>query len=113
MLQPTLLNSGDTITVKLLFAQYGNTIEPDGRVIGVKEIKRAADVNREGALLITIVTGVFLLLGIIAGVWIARVTPDQPDQAADWTRWFFLALFVIVAPLIFAALITRRSTIDK
>jgi len=109
MLQPTLLNSGDTITVKLLFAQYGNTIEPDGRVIGVKEITRAADVNREGAWLIAIATGVVMLLGVIAGVWIGRGTSGQPPDLPGW----FLVLISIVTLLTVATYNFRKSTIDK
>ena len=37
-LQPILMNSGDSVTIKTLLSRYGGNIEVDGRIVGVKEI---------------------------------------------------------------------------
>ncbi len=40
ILDPTLLNCHDTITVKLLIAEYGKIIETGARIIGIRDIKK-------------------------------------------------------------------------
>jgi hypothetical protein len=66
VLTPVLLNAGDTVTFKVLLAQFAGKIEVDGRVVGVKQVQTA----RDNALpyvamltgIVTTMTGFFLLL---------------------------------------------------
>lgn len=41
-IQPTLLNSGDSISIKLLITEFMEAPEVEGRIIGVKQIKAGA-----------------------------------------------------------------------
>jgi hypothetical protein len=43
ILNPTLLNSGDTIELALLLAQYNGTVQADARIEGVSEVKKEID----------------------------------------------------------------------
>ena len=42
-LEPLLLNKKDSLTVKLLIAQYDSIVEPDARIIGVREVRKLKD----------------------------------------------------------------------
>jgi hypothetical protein len=39
-LEPTLLNSKDTLTIKVIISQFGGVITPDARIVGVSNIKK-------------------------------------------------------------------------
>jgi len=42
-LQPTLLNGGDSITLKMLVSKFDGEITVDGRIVGVKEIQESRE----------------------------------------------------------------------
>lgn len=67
-MSPTLLNKGDSVTIKTLVNQFENHILVDGRIVGVKDIKKIAEIGRtkkqiNETLIRTIIA---LTLGIIA-----------------------------------------------
>lgn len=68
---PTLLNKGDSITIKTLVNQFDNHISVDGRIVGVKDIQKIADIDPKIQLIIKlngILTGMIMtiLLGLVA-----------------------------------------------
>ena len=65
ILNPTLLNSGDIITFKLLLTQYDGEIEVDTRIIGVSEVKKATE-QRTQSMYISVIGGVISIISIIA-----------------------------------------------
>ena len=58
IVKPSLLNSGDEITFKLLVRDAGTVIYPDARIVGVKSVRKAVEGNRVFPVLVT--TGVIL-----------------------------------------------------
>lgn len=64
-ISPTLLNKGDSITIKTLVNQFNNHISVDGRIVGVKDIKKIAEIDTKKQLkelLIGVLTGMILTL---------------------------------------------------
>lgn len=61
-LEPVLLNGGDTVTVKALISEYSKGLKVDGRIVGVKEIKKQTEGTE------TITTFIFLVASMTAGV---------------------------------------------
>ena len=43
VLRPLLLNSRDTVSIKLLFTQYAGSIQPYGRIVGVNEVTKVSE----------------------------------------------------------------------
>lgn len=60
-LEPLLLNKKDSLTVKLLIAQYNDIIEPEARIIGIREVTQARERNYVLGL-IPFVVGIALIL---------------------------------------------------
>ena len=50
ILQPLLLNSKDSITIKLLLTQYKGRIETDARIVGVREVRKAGETSLRSRL---------------------------------------------------------------
>lgn len=69
-LTPTLMNSGDWITLKILVNQFDESITVDSRIVGVKEIKKYTDVYKNKL----IANIVILILGIITGIAVNLLT---------------------------------------
>jgi hypothetical protein len=74
VLTPVLLNGGDSATIKMLVSQFSGGIRVDGRIVGVKDIKRL----RESPLIFLLalagiamtMVGFFLLLsGTLSEPW--------------------------------------------
>jgi hypothetical protein len=60
VLTPVLLNGGDSITLKILLAQFEGEIDVDGRIVGVKHIQTA----RENSLpFVVVVIGAVMTIG--------------------------------------------------
>lgn len=60
ILTPVLLNGGDSITLKILLAQYEGKIDVDGRIVGVKHVQTA----RENLLpYVAMVIGMVMAMG--------------------------------------------------
>ena len=59
-ISPTLLNKGDSVTIKTLVNQFDNHISVDGRIVGVKDIQKLAEIDAKEQLkemLIGVLTG--------------------------------------------------------
>jgi hypothetical protein len=68
LIDPVLLNSKDSITIKLLVSDFSGTISTDGRIIGVKAIERRGETTGYHTLLmavfaICIAVGAYLSIG--------------------------------------------------
>lgn len=63
-LEPTLLNQGDVITLKMLISKFGGEVAVDGRIIGVKEISESSE-----SVLSRFILSVIALMLIIYGLW--------------------------------------------
>lgn len=65
-LEPLLLNRKDSLTVKLLIAQYDSIVEPDARIIGIREVQKVKDRSRLTSSIL------ILALSIVAVVVVIR-----------------------------------------
>ena len=65
VLEPTLLNGKDSITVKALVSDYQKKPKADARIIGVKSVRPITDVQA-GSLLIMLVGLALLVIGMVA-----------------------------------------------
>lgn len=54
IISPTLLNKGDSVTIKTLVNQFNNHISIDGRIVGVKDIKKIAEIDTKESFLVAI-----------------------------------------------------------
>jgi hypothetical protein len=89
VLEPLLLNAGDSITIKLLVNEFGGEFSVDGRIAGVKEIKRGAVPRGTG-----LGTALVCLVGLIV------ILGDQYLMPQRWRGVpSNLALFVIVGSI--------------
>jgi len=76
VLAPILLNSGDSITVKMLVSQFDREISVDGRIVGVKTIKRAG----EGRVQYYILTMGGMVLTLVGTIVLTRSSPPPPPD---------------------------------
>ena len=76
-LQPVLMNSKDSITLKLLVKEFEGTVAVDGRVVGVRAISNAGQTPRYQAFIL--VLGVILtVLGVSFAVHFTPKPEVQP-----------------------------------
>jgi len=73
VISPILLNSGDSIKVKLLVSQFDGQINVDGRVVGVKDISKLKDAEH----IYTFFTIFGLILFFIGTIHIIRKMPTK------------------------------------
>ena len=74
ILRPILLNSKDSVTLKLLVSDFGGNVAIDGRVLGVKSISKAGQTTGYQALLM------FLALTCFAvGAYLVVSFSPKPD----------------------------------
>ena len=66
-ISPTLLNKGDSFTIKILVNQFNNQILIDGRIVGVKEIQKIVEKDITTDLK-------FLIIGILIGMIAAVIS---------------------------------------
>lgn len=66
-ISPTLLNKGDSFTIKILVNQFNNQILIDGRIVGVKEIQKIVEKDITTDLK-------FLIIGILIGMITAVIS---------------------------------------
>ena len=64
---PTLLNAGDSFTLKMLITKLGE-VKVDGRIVGVKEIQESKESPRN-LLLLTALAGTVQILGVFLMQW--------------------------------------------
>lgn len=68
-ISPTLLNKGDSVTIKTLVNQFNNHISIDGRIVGVKDIQKMTEIDTKESFLIAIkasfLTIIIILLMLI------------------------------------------------
>lgn len=74
VINPTLLNSGDAVTLKLLVRDSGSVLCPDARIVGVKSVRRAGDGSR---LFLFLATTGMVLLAIGFYLFIANVPRSE------------------------------------
>jgi hypothetical protein len=83
VIEPVLLNSKDSITLKLLVSDFSGTISTDGRIIGVKAIEHRGETTGYHTLLmaffvICIAIGVYLTIGSVP---VPTTQPPMPIKA--------------------------------
>jgi hypothetical protein len=66
-ISPTLLNKGDSFTIKILVNQFNNKILIDSRIVGVKEIQKIVEKDITTDLK-------FLIIGILIGMIAAVIS---------------------------------------
>ncbi len=99
VIQPALLNGGDSVTVKALLSQYDCKIEVDGRIVGVKRIGQ----KRESMSWVFLVYGGSALLSVVIGFLIAESMPTLTrmlPQFAESSPLILLVAYIIVAVLL-------------
>lgn len=67
VLTPTLLNTGDSFTLKMLITKFGE-VKVDGRIVGVKEIQELKRPTRI-RLLILVLAALVQVLGLLVAEW--------------------------------------------
>lgn len=70
-LNPTLLNHGDSYTIKILIKDNEKIFEPDCRIKGIKEIKKKQKPDKRFALIVGLTFIISYILNIISG-WIFK-----------------------------------------
>ena len=66
-ISPTLLNKGDSLTIKILVNQFNNQISIDARIVGVKEIQNIVEKDIKTELK-------FFIIGILIGMIIVFIS---------------------------------------
>ena len=73
-LHPILLNSKDSVTLKLLVSDFGGNVVVDGRVLGVRSISRAGETTGYLVLLMCVVLAFFAI-----GAYLVVAFGPKPD----------------------------------
>ena len=107
VLAPVLLNSGDTITLRMLISQFDGHVNVDGRIVGVKEIKKSAEKTIQ-SLVITICGMVITLVSLILFI---KATPNRPppEEFPLSKSWPYLSAFGIGYVMMFIGMFRYRG----
>ncbi len=102
-LQPILLNSKDSVTLKLLVSDFNANITVDGRIVGVKSITKSNQTHRLETLLTlfawaSFIVGAYLIFNFTPKQY---VRPPMPIEAKIGISLIGWALGVITASTIF------------
>lgn len=101
-IMPTLLNSGDAVTLKLLVRDSGSALCPDARVVGVKSIRRAGEGSKLFPALAT--TAMILLAAgfylYTANVPRAENKPPLPTSALAGLAIALLGYLIMIYALV-------------
>jgi hypothetical protein len=92
VIDPVLLNSKDSITLKLLVSDFSGTISTDGRIIGVKAIGRLGETTGYHLLLMMVYV-ICMVVGIYLGAAHAPEPTTRPSLRIE--QKIGLAIFVI------------------
>lgn len=102
VVKPSLLNSGDAVTFKLLVRDAGSSLCPDARIVGVKSVRQAGQGSKLFPVLATTAM-VLLAVGfylIFANVPRAENKPPLPPVAltgiAIASVGYFIMIYVLV-----------------
>jgi len=87
--EPTLLNEKDSITLKMLVSQFDGQVTVDGRIVGVKDIRKFTEWPVHFILATVIGFGLFSISLIGFVLYLARLIPTEIAQA------FLLPCFVL------------------
>ena len=82
VLAKTLLNGGDSVTLKMLVSKYGRKINVDGRIIGVKEISQRRE--RFVPYIIAFVVGM--------AIYTIGVFYEPPLESLSWMKYVSMFL---------------------
>jgi hypothetical protein len=85
VLSPSLLNSGDSIDLRMLIAEY-NQVCVDGRLVGVKEIKITTEKDDLSPIFVMVLGGIFVWIGIIGSI----------VMSVGHSWWPFVVAFLVV-----------------
>jgi hypothetical protein len=107
--QPTLLNGGDVVSIKLLLAQYKKTIECSARIAGVRDVKRVNEGFRLSGIypvigLLVSVSGIVLLSALL------RIHADASIRLAFFTPAFVLQFIIFIALSLVGIMILLSGT---
>lgn len=82
-LVPLLLNSKDSVTIKLLVSEFSDDVNIDGRIIGVRSISKVGTTTRFHVFVLIITFAFFLIGGALMLIFRpqAQVQPPTPIQA--------------------------------
>lgn len=98
MLTPVLLNGGDSITLKVLLAQYEGEIDVDGRIVGVKHVQTA----REPLLpFVTMLIGIVMTMG---GIFASLSRAQESEQVS----YAAIAVVLVGYVLMFVGMFSSR-----
>jgi len=100
ILEPTLLNRADSVTLKMLVNEYDD-ITIDGRVVGVKEIKQSS--SRIRRLTYYAIAGFLIQL---SGILLTLVFPRDFARAHIWVSLTAMALAMVGGSIIVASTLT-------
>jgi len=105
-LRPTLLNPGDSLTLKFLVRDADGRVCPDARIVGVKEIRRAPPRTRQFALL---TSAGMVLLATGAYILFTNRPPSAPRPPMATLEWLGVAIAVSGYAMLFWGLLTGRK----
>ena len=114
VLNPTLLNSGDSITFKLLLTQYDGKIEVDTRIIGVSEVKKATE-QRTQSLYYLIAGTIITLVGLVgfvvrSSVSALKIQDNVPKNILDIPSFVVITFgYILMFYAIFRSRKSRNS----
>lgn len=91
VIDPTLLNSGDSITIKTLVSRFVD-IDIDGRIIGVKEIK-----EYEEGILPFVIPSIIGFIFTLYGMWIITMFPAI--QIFRGIFFFLVGYFMLIVSI--------------
>lgn len=91
ILPPVLLNSRDSIILKTLVSQFNGKISVDGRIIGVKDIRKTKEAQY---FTYTVLIGLFLAI-VGNSLWTKRLFSIIPSEKLILTQdWPYLTLII-------------------
>ena len=83
LLEPTLLNEGDSVRIKMLVAKFAQ-VNMDGRIVGVKEINEFKE-SRTQYWVLAIIGSIFAVVGL-------GIQSVSPEHSINWNVSFAIVL---------------------
>jgi hypothetical protein len=99
VLAPVLLNSGDSITLKMLVNQFDGQISVYGHIVGVKDIKELERPSRGSPWMLIVywVLPMVVLVSIIPIVITTPLTLAPPGSISAWDPPVKILLMILIA----------------
>jgi len=110
ILAPTLLNGGDTVIAMVLVSGYGGDTKVNGRIVGIREIKKKGALALKTSTKVSLSAGVLVALIGIAGVLITNYSLiDTAMQLIILKSSSFSWLMMLAACLVLFPAFTDRA----